>query len=127
MVLIDEFLDHTCNVYKVVVDKSNIDNLGKPATTKRTVISNLACRVDPTRIRSREVIPEGPEAAGYTYNAMIYTAWTSTKITEDMRIEVITSDAYSGNYYEIISVDPIYDLAGDGHHLEITVRQGRNV
>ena len=119
--MIDDFLDQTCTIYKVVSDKSNLNALGKPSP-RDEVVATLNCRTDPTRYRSFESAGDKPgQARESDFSGIIYTEWTSMKITPDMRMSV-----EGDGYYNIVNVNPVLDLDGVGHHMEIEVQRSFN-
>ena len=120
--IIGSLLTEVCNIRRVVVNNDKLDTFGAPDESDEIFVT-LSCRIDPIRYRSRETWSDNPgEAIQSNFGLVIYTQWTDLKITNDMRIEVIDDQVY-----DIVAMNPIRDMLGEGHHLEFEVRRGSNI
>ena len=132
------FLTQICDIINTISDEITLDQLGRISTEDNVVAGNLACRIDPVRFRSRQdMTDERPGfARALEFHSMIYTEWTESDITNDMRVRVRKyygmpdpdpdNDDNNYEYYNIVSVNRV-TTGIEGHHLEIEVYSGRNV
>ena len=130
------FLTQICDIVSIVSDEVELDPLGRVTVLHNIVEPNLACRIDPVRFRSRQDMNEERPgiARALEFHSMLYTDWTATEVTNDMRVRVKKdygmldpdNDENNYEYYNIVSVNRVTSGI-EGHHLEIEVYSGRNI
>lgn len=108
----NNLLTHTCTISSRSTDDSTVDEWGAPEETITTSASGVAC-----------LFQEREEAVEFSLRGekVISKYMAFFKITENISVDDLIE--FNGRKYSVVGVD---DAAGQGHHLEVSLKSLEN-